>query len=611
MGLMTSMRNRMHVVLWGLLAMFLLSMTIGGLVGGANIIDQLLGRVNPNTTIARINGQDISPDKFQSLVTQELEQIRASGQQVSDYHIQRARTTAWDNLLQDILITQEVERLGLNATDEEVLYHLENNPPPFLQQNPDFQTDGTFDAEKYKNILAAPQGNEWSPVEAFMKKTYIPNFKLQQYLDQGIIITEEDLRNEFIMRNINYTINAIHITTAAIQTETTEPTDLELNEEYESSLTDFEQDELRTIKYCFWKKEPSKDDSTSISNLANELASRAKSGEDFSTIANDYSQDPGNQGNKGGDLGWFKKGRMVKPFEEAAFSADIGQIIGPVKSRFGYHIIHIRDKKMDEDGSEEILASHILLNIETSATTLANLKRAATLFSYDAQDFGFGNAADSHSVEIHTHEKLQESSFSIQKIGALRSAVQFAFRSETGAVSDIIDNEQYFAVCYLESITPPGISSFEDVEQQIRSRIIKRKEKEATLDKANEFLVNITADNKSLSDIENIDSKIDEIKNETKTLTQGFSSINRSNFVVGALIFAKPKEGILGPLETTRGHALIELVDVSSFDSTEFEVQKGTLKKNLFSRKQSQLFQTWLTELKSKADIVDNRKFYF
>ena len=64
MGLMTSMRNRMHVVLWGLLAMFLLSMTIGGLVGGANIIDQLLGRVNPNTTIARINDQDISPDNF-------------------------------------------------------------------------------------------------------------------------------------------------------------------------------------------------------------------------------------------------------------------------------------------------------------------------------------------------------------------------------------------------------------------------------------------------------------------------------------------------------------------------------------------------------------------
>ena len=68
MALMTSMREKMHVVLWALLAMFILSMTIGGLVGGANIIDQLIGRVNPLTTIAQINGQDISPDYFNQLV---------------------------------------------------------------------------------------------------------------------------------------------------------------------------------------------------------------------------------------------------------------------------------------------------------------------------------------------------------------------------------------------------------------------------------------------------------------------------------------------------------------------------------------------------------------
>jgi len=610
MGLMTSMRNRMHVVLWGLLAMFLLSMTIGGLVGGANIIDQLLGRVNPNTTIVRINGQDISPDNFQKLVTQELEQVRSSGQQVNDYHIQRARTTAWDNIVQDVLVTQEVERLGLTATDEEVLYHLENNPPPFLQQNPEFQTDGSFDLEKYKTILASPQGNEWAPVESFMKSTYIPNFKLQQYLDQSIIITEADLRKEFIMRSVNYTINALHVTSTAIPAETTEPTDSELREEYESSLADFEQGELRTIQYCYWKKEPSVDDSSATENLANELTARARSGDEFSILANEYSQDPGNQGSKGGDLGWFKKGRMVKPFEEAAFSADVGQIVGPVKSRFGYHIIHVRDKKVDEDGNEEMLASHILLNIETSATTLANLKRAATLFSYGAQDFGFASASDSHKVEIHTHEKLQESAFTIQKIGALRSAVQFAFRSKIGTVSDIVENEQYFAVCFLESITPPGVSPFEDVEQQLRNRVKGRKEKVATLDKVNTLLVDITANNKSLAAMESIDPKIDEIKNETKTLTQGFSSISRSNYVVGALIAAKPGD-LLGPLETIRGHTLIELMDVSPFDSTEFEVQKETLKKNIFARKQSQLFQSWLDDLKSKADIVDNRKFYF
>ena len=88
MALMTSMREKMHIVLWILLALFLLSMTVGGLVGGANIIDQLFGNVNPQTTIARINGEDISPDQFNNIVNQQLQNIRARGQKINDFHLQ-------------------------------------------------------------------------------------------------------------------------------------------------------------------------------------------------------------------------------------------------------------------------------------------------------------------------------------------------------------------------------------------------------------------------------------------------------------------------------------------------------------------------------------------
>ena len=65
---MTTLRTRMTVVLWALLFFFVLSMSIGGLGGGANIIDQIFGRVDPNRVIARVNGQDISPDYFNNLV---------------------------------------------------------------------------------------------------------------------------------------------------------------------------------------------------------------------------------------------------------------------------------------------------------------------------------------------------------------------------------------------------------------------------------------------------------------------------------------------------------------------------------------------------------------
>jgi peptidyl-prolyl cis-trans isomerase D len=180
MGLMTSMREKMHVVLWGLLAMFILSMTIGGLVGGANILDQLIGRVDPQTTIAKINDINVSPDRYNNLVNQQIDNARSSGQPINDFILQRARNTAWDNLIQDVLVTQEVERLGLSATDQEVIFHLENNPPLFLQQNPSFQSNNSFDINKYRQALANPQGNEWAPIESFMKTTYIPNYKLQK-----------------------------------------------------------------------------------------------------------------------------------------------------------------------------------------------------------------------------------------------------------------------------------------------------------------------------------------------------------------------------------------------------------------------------------------------
>ena len=124
MGLMTTLRTRMTVVLWALLVLFLLSMSIGGLVGGANIIDQLVGRVDPSRVIARINDQDISPDYFNNLVNQQINQFKSSGQAVNESMYERARGAAWTNLVQEVLVSGEIKRLGLEATDEEIIYHL-------------------------------------------------------------------------------------------------------------------------------------------------------------------------------------------------------------------------------------------------------------------------------------------------------------------------------------------------------------------------------------------------------------------------------------------------------------------------------------------------------
>ena len=81
--------------------------------------------------------------------------------------------------------------------------------------------------------------------------------------------------------------------------------------------------------------------------LADEIKKKIDDGEEFSKLAEEFSECPSKK--RGGDLGWFGKGAMVRPFEVAAFSADEGAIVGPVKTEFGYHIIYVYEVQDDID----------------------------------------------------------------------------------------------------------------------------------------------------------------------------------------------------------------------------------------------------------------------
>lgn len=76
---------------------------------------------------------------------------------------------------------------------------------------------------------------------------------------------------------------------------------------------------------------------------AQKLREEIVAGKEFAHAAAESSLCP--SGAKGGDLGYFSKGQMVKEFEEAVFSMDIGEMSHPVKTNFGYHLIHLADKK--------------------------------------------------------------------------------------------------------------------------------------------------------------------------------------------------------------------------------------------------------------------------
>lgn len=116
-------------------------------------------------------------------------------------------------------------------------------------------------------------------------------------------------------------------------------------------------------------------------------------------MAKEYSDDKGSAQN-GGDLGWFGKGKMVEPFENAAFALKPKEMSEPVKTQFGWHLIKVFDIKEDEKG-KEIKASHILLKTQISQETLDQLKLEAEEFVSRAEKSDLAKVAGEEKRQVY------------------------------------------------------------------------------------------------------------------------------------------------------------------------------------------------------------------
>lgn len=106
---------------------------------------------------------------------------------------------------------------------------------------------------------------------------------------------------------------------------------------------------------------------------AKEVAERLKKGEDFAALAKEKSKDTNAEG---GDLGFFTRGQMLKPFEEAAFSLDVGEISEPVQTQFGWHIIKVEEKRDQETPSfDDVKPAIISQLVQRKAQTVVTALR--------------------------------------------------------------------------------------------------------------------------------------------------------------------------------------------------------------------------------------------
>ena len=617
MGLITNMRSRMQVVMWTILVLFVTSMAIGGLVGGASITDIFGGR--QGNEVGSLNGKPILFEDFNQLVSNEINRLdQQSGRLISDEEREYIRAVVWERLIADLVVQEQIEKNKIVVGDEEVLFQMKNNPPPFLQNSDAFQSFGRFDLEKYLDAVLNPSQIDWKPIEDFMQNVYLPSYKLQQYISNAAAISSNDVLEDYKKRFLNYKVEILHVTDKAIDQDfykgllADRPSDDELRNLYNENISDYDQPELRYLKYVKWPIMSNATDTLRVKLEAEDLIFRLKDGEDFALLANTYTEDPSNsadpQNLKGGNLGWFNKGQLLPEFEIASFEAEKGSIVGPILTEYGYHVIKVNDKRTVES-NDQVNASHILLTIQPGRGTENELKDNASIFALEATEYGFFALADSLGLEIQDSNGLRKESIFVDNFGVGRSAVNFAFNNVEGSTSDPIKNDNFFGVFFLDKVSKETVISFEEVKEDLKNEFLSDFKKNHIKTLAESIKDNYKGKMDLLAISKN-NENLEYVAEANSALIGSFESIGKSNFIVGAL--ANAKEGdIIGPLPTIRGQAFLKVIDIADVVVSDFEEKRDAIKFSLLIDRQNAIWSNWLQALRDNADLKDYRYDFY
>ena len=334
---------------------------------------------------------------------------------------------------------------------------------------------------------------------------------------------------------------------------------------------------------------------------ANKVYNQLIAGAEFEELATEKSGDPGSA-SRGGDLGWFGKGVMIKEFEEAVFSGNIGEIQKPVKTSFGYHIIKVTDRS-----NKKIIVEKIVNTIKQSATTRDERYTSANDFSYLADKNGFEKESGLMNYNNQESGYFTEDSKSIPGIGVNERLVKWSFENGLNSVSDVYKVAQGYLVATISEVVEGGIKPFDEVKDQLKPDVVKVKKFERTRLLAEELHSKL---NNDLRNITELDSRFN-VKNTGRFNSEtSIPLIGKNNAFIQNAIYAEPNV-VLEPVKAGTGYFLIKVISKSPFDSTAYSMQSSTIRNNIIQQKKNTVVSQWLSALKEKSEIVDNRHLFY
>jgi peptidyl-prolyl cis-trans isomerase D len=548
---------------------------------------------------------------------------------------------ALEQLIQRALLRQGAREMGIMVSDLEVQQAVEKMEA--------FRNNGVFNVEQYKNILSS-SGMTPSSFEDTMRTDLLAG-KVIEYLSRFAKLTPLEIKDQFDFDNEEIKLEYVSFSGANFR-EKVVTDDEQLKSYYEENKENYmtapqvklhflafpyvteekpaipDEDveafyrqnfnrysipEQRRARHILIKtsEEDSEDVLAEKRKMAEQVLELAKSGEDFAELAKQYSEGP--SGPRGGDLGAFSRGRMVKPFEDAAFSLKEGEISDIVETQFGFHIIKLEKIEPAYTRPLEEVKGEIKAQLQAQKSRELAFAQATEAY----EDIILAGSLDkfSQNSDITVEQtdffprKSPEKSGSKASIASDSSFLDAAFSLNKGELSSLIETPLGYAIIFAADKKEPEIASYEDVKQQVREDFISTKS-EAMAKESAEALLSVLKKGEST----NFASSAAEFNLPVKTsdyLTRDAAPGSSLPAQIVNMGF-ELSDAIPYPEEVVYADGMFYVFRVlgKREPSTDlFSKQENEFKTELLDRKKSALLASWIANLRDKAEIEINQQF--
>lgn len=583
--------------------------------------------------VARVNGENIDTPQYQRAykgMVRFYENIYKDAFTPEIMKAMNLPARTVDQLINGRLMRQEAERLGLTVTDSELR--------DAISANTAFHGDSGFNRAIYLDVL---RRNEMGPAEyEEAEREGILVSKIRDLITAGVLVNEADVRERFAYDNEKVDLSfvkvdpdqfrtGIEITDEGLkeyydahQDEFRLPDRVELEyvvfpnavfeaaieipeseaqEYYDAHQAEFEQEEQVRASHILIRFDQGADEAAKAAarERAEAILAKAKAGEEFGRLAAENSED--SSSSRGGDLGFFRRGLMVPPFEAAAFAMQPGEISEIVETQFGYHIIQVQERQ--EAGTKPFadVQDQIVSKLKSERAQGIIREKATAAHGDLTSGKSLAEIAAAENLEVKTTGPLAQTDrvAGVNGTGLLNAA--FALEQPgNGPVVTTPDAQVLFRVTEKIPTQVPELAAIrEQVDKAARAQLAADKAKqiaEEILAAAKEQGLVAAAQTHGLTVEESgpvgrTDIKVGSIGTAPDLAKQAFE-----------LTAASPVAPVVYQVE---GSSIVaSLKDRIPADPATFDSEKEKLIETTEERLRNSVLTDFVTQLRSRADIV-------